>query len=62
MLSKITVEAVLNAELDDYLSYGKGTAFDAANYRNGTTSNTLQAEAGEFQLYTPRDRVGSFEL
>jgi len=61
MLTKITVETALNAELDDHLGYGKGTPSDAGNYRNGSTSKTLQTEAGQFQLDTPRDRVGSFE-
>ena len=61
MLTKITVEAALNTELEDHLGYGKGTPSDAGNYRNGTIRKTLQTEAGEFQLDTPRDRVGSFE-
>jgi len=61
MLTKITVETALNAELDDHLGYGKGTPSDAGNYRNGSTTKTLQTEAGQFQLDTPRDRVGSFE-
>jgi len=61
MLTKITAETTLNAELEDHLGYGKGAPSDAGNYRNGSTSKTLQTEAGQFQLYTPRDRVGSFE-
>ena len=61
MLTKITVEAALNAELEDHLGFGKGEESDAGNNRNGYTSKTLQTEDGQFELDTPRDRVGSFE-
>lgn len=61
MLTKITVETALNAELDDHLGFGKGEQSDAGNNRNGYTSKTLQTEEGQFELDTPRDREGSFE-
>ena len=61
MLTKITVETALNAELEDHLGFGKGEESDASNNRNGYTSKTLQTEDGQFELDTPRDRVGSFE-
>ena len=61
MLTKITVETALNAELEDHLGFGKGEQSDAGNNRNGYTSKTLQTEAGQFELDTPRDRAGSFE-
>jgi putative transposase len=61
MLTKITVETALNAELEDHLGFGKGERSDAGNNRNGYTTKTLQTEAGQFQLDTPRDREGSFE-
>ena len=61
MLTKITVEAALNAELEDHLGFGKGEESDAGNNRNGYTSKTLQTEDGQFELDTPRDRAGSFE-
>ena len=61
MLTKITVEAALNAELDDHLGFPKHEQSEAANNRNGYTSKTLQTEDGQFELDTPRDRVGSFE-
>ena len=40
MLSKITIEAALNAELDDHLGYDKHEISDATNSRNGYTSKT----------------------
>lgn len=61
MLTKITVEAALNAELDEHLGYDRHQPSDSANSRNGYTSKTLKTEDGQFELNTPRDREGSFE-
>ena len=61
MLTKITVETALNAELDDHLGFGKHEQSDGDNNRNGYTSKTLQTEDGQFELDTPRDRAGSFK-
>jgi transposase-like protein len=61
MLTKITVEAALNAEIDDHLGYSKHEQSDTGNSRNGHTSKTLKTEDGQFELETPRDRAGSFE-
>lgn len=61
MLTKITVEAALNAELDDHLGYDKHRPSSSENSRNGYTSKTLKTEDGQFELDTPRDREGSFE-
>ena len=61
MLTKITVEAALNAELDDHLGFDKHQQSESDNNRNGVTHKTLQTEDGRFELATPRDRAGSFE-
>lgn len=61
MLTKITVEAALNAELDEHLGYEKNQQSNVDNYRNGNTSKTLKTEDGQFELVTPRDRNGTFE-
>jgi len=61
MLTKVAVEAALNAELDDHLGYSKHETSDADNSRNGFTSKTLRTEDGQFELNTPRDRHGSFK-
>ena len=42
MLTKITVEAALNAELDDHLGYAKHKKAHTDNNRNGFTSKILQ--------------------
>jgi len=61
MLTKITVEAALNAELDDHLGYDQNQKSNADNYRNEHTSKTLKTEDGQFELVTPCDRNGTFE-
>ncbi len=61
MLTKITTEAALNAELDDHLGFERHEQSAAANNRNGYASKTNRTEAGQFELDTPRDRAGSFE-
>ena len=61
MLTKVTVETALNAELDDHLGYSKHQSSDSRNSRNGYGSKTLKTEDGQFDLNTPRDRDGSFE-
>jgi len=61
MLTKISVEAALNAELDDHLGYSKHEKACTNNSRNGYSSKTIQTEEGQFELNTPRDREGSFE-
>jgi putative transposase len=61
MLTKITVETALNAELDDHLGYSKHEVSDASNSRNDTTRKTLQTDDGQFEIEKPRDREGTFE-
>ncbi|PCI49007.1 MAG: IS256 family transposase [Oceanospirillales bacterium] len=61
MLTKVTVEAALNAELDDHLGYDKYEQSSSNNSRNGVTRKTLRTEDGQFELDTPRDRQGDFE-
>ena len=61
MLTKVTVEAALNAELDDHLGYAKHEKADIPNNRNGFSAKKVKTEDGEFELNTPRDRDGSFE-
>ena len=61
MLTKITVEAALNAELDDHLGYDKHEPSTGNNSRNGYSTKTLKTEDGQFELNTPRDREGTFE-
>ncbi len=61
MLTKVTIETALNAELDDHLGYDKHQPSSTDNSRNGYSRKTLKTEDGQFQLNSPRDRDGSFE-
>lgn len=61
MLKKITVEAALNAELDDHLGYKKNQLSTSSNFRNGKTTKRVKTEGGQFELDTPRDRDSTFE-
>ena len=61
MLKKITVEAALNAKLDEHLGYDKHQSSDNPNSRNGHSRKTLLSDEGEFDIAVPRDRDGSFE-
>jgi putative transposase len=57
MLTKVTVETALNAELDEHLGYEKHSPTHNSNSRNGYSST----DDGEIQLEVPRDRDASFE-
>ena len=61
LLTKVTVEAALNAELKDHPGYARHEPSENANSRNGYGSKTLSTDEGQFELETPRDREGSFE-
>ncbi len=61
MLTKVTVEAALNAELDEHLGYARHEQSNKDNYRNGYSSKTIRTEDGEVDLDAPRDRESSFE-
>jgi transposase-like protein len=61
MLTKVTVEAALNAELEDHLGYARHEQFNHNNSRNGYSSKTIRTEDGDVDLDAPRDRESSFE-
>lgn len=62
-LTKLTVEAALNAEMQEHLGYApyESKGRDTPNSRNGYTSKTLKGDHGEIEIATPRDREASFE-
>ncbi|EML7270048.1 TPA: IS256 family transposase [Citrobacter sedlakii] len=61
MLTKLTVETALNAELTDHLGHEKNAPKKGSNTRNGYSSKTLLSDDGELELNTPRDRENTFE-
>ncbi len=62
-LLKITVEAPLNAEMDDHLGYPRHSpaGYGSGNSRNGYGTKKLKSGHGVIEIETPRDRNGSFE-
>ncbi|WP_145476297.1 IS256 family transposase [Yersinia similis] len=61
MLTKLTVETALNAELTGHLGHEKNAPKSGSNTRNGYSSKTLLCDDGEIELNTPRDRENTFE-
>lgn len=61
MITKVTVETALNAELDEHLGYDRYGQSPSDNSRNGYSSKILRTEDGQFEIDAPRDRDGSFE-
>ncbi|BCU88866.1 IS256 family transposase [Yersinia pseudotuberculosis] len=61
MLTKLTVETALNAELTEHLGHEKNTPKSGSNTRNDYSSKTLLCDDGEIELNTPRDRENTFE-
>ncbi|MFB1449520.1 IS256 family transposase [Yersinia pestis] len=61
MLTKLTVETALNAELTEHLGHEKNTPKTGSNTRNGYSSKTLLCDDGEIELSTPRDSENTFE-
>ncbi|ECA5251801.1 IS256 family transposase [Salmonella enterica] len=61
MLTKLTVETALNAELTDHPGHEKNAPKKGSNTRNGYSSKTLLCDDGEIELNTPRDRENTFE-
>jgi transposase-like protein len=57
-LIKQVLEAALEGEMDHHLPESKK---QTANRRNGHTKKNLKSSLGAIELYSPRDRDGSFE-
>ena len=61
MLTKVTVETALNAELDEHLGYQKHQPRNSSNSRNGCSGKSIITDDGEVDIDVPRDREASFE-
>jgi len=61
-LTKITVEAALNSEMENHLGYATHDpeGHNSGNRRNGYTPKTLKSDHGEILVDTPRDRNSTF--
>lgn len=62
-LTKVVLEAGLEAEMDDHLGYEKHAAEgrNRGNSRNGTRSKKVITNIGPVEIDVPRDRDGTFE-
>jgi transposase-like protein len=62
-ITKVTVEEMLNQELDNHLGYPKHSNSNdvTTNRRNGKTNKNAKSRNGEVIIEVPRDREGSFE-
>lgn len=61
LLTKLTVETALNAELTEHLGHEKNARKHGSNARNGYSSKTVLSDDGEVEITTPRNRDGTFE-
>lgn len=61
MLTKVTIETALNAELDEHLGYEKHAPRTNTNSRNGYSAKSVITDDGEVPIDVPRDRESSFE-
>ena len=63
MLTKMTVEAALNSEMNFHLGYDKyqPRELTGGNNRNGYSTKIVKGDHGEIEIQTPRDRDSSFE-
>lgn len=60
-LARQTLQEALEAEIEEYLGYGRYERSDNENSRNGHIAKTVRTESGEFELQVPRDRKSEFE-
>ena len=63
ILTKLTVEAALNVEMDHHLGYDKNdpSGHHNGNSRNGYSAKKLKGDHGEIDIQTPRDRNANLE-
>jgi len=61
LLTKLTVETALGAEMEEHLGYGHHERSDTNNHRNGYSRKRLIGDHGEVEIDVPRDRDSRFE-
>jgi transposase-like protein len=59
-LYKYGIEAMLKAELDEYLDQEKHQDDTVINYRNGSSYKTVKSSIGDLALNIPRDENTAF--
>jgi len=61
LLTKLTVETALGAEMEEHLGYGRHERSDIDNHRNGHSTKRLIGDHGSVDIEVPRDRYSRFE-
>jgi len=61
LLLKRGIEALLKAEMNHHLGYGKGDKPAKDNIRNGYSVKTLKTSSGDQLISVPRDRKAEFD-
>lgn len=56
-----TIEAMLEAEMDEHLGYEPYERTDSIDSRNGKKSKTIRSKYGEMDIKVPQDRESTFE-
>jgi len=58
-----SIEAMLEAEMDEHLGYDKNSVLgnNSGNSRNGYNRKTITSDYGQAEIAVPRDRNGEFE-
>ena len=61
-LFAVTIEQMLDAEMDEHLGYEKNSVAgnNSGNSRNGYGTKTISSDYGECEIAVPRDRNGEF--
>ena len=56
-----TIQAMLEAEMDEHLGYGHYERSENTDSRNGKKTKRVRGNLGETEIEVPQDRDGSFE-
>ena len=51
-----TIKEMMEAEMDNYLCYGKSERFDSDDYRNGYKTKRVNSSCGIMEIQVPQDR------
>lgn len=56
-----TIKEMMEAEMDDYLGYGKSQRSDNEDYRDGYKKKQVNSSYGSVEIAVPQDRKSKFE-
>ena len=56
-----TIKEMMEAEMDDHLSYSRSERSDSDDYRNGYKKKQVNSSYGSMEIEVPQDRKSTFE-